>query len=94
MYTQGKRKDSVGSQGKFDCESRLLKIKKLGAVGEGCARKICLYLMQFSSIIGFHGMIIFHQLQKNWYQSVVCYQLLPTLILPNLQQSKMAAHAS
>lgn len=44
MYTRGKRKDSVGSQGNFDCESRLLKIKKLGAVGEGCAREKDLFI--------------------------------------------------
>lgn len=44
MYTEGKRKDSVGSQGNSDCESRLLKIKKLGAVREGCAREKDLFI--------------------------------------------------
>lgn len=44
MYTKGKRKHSVGSQGNFDCESRLLKIKKLGAVGEWCAREKDLFI--------------------------------------------------
>lgn len=35
----GKEKRQCGKSGKlFDCASRLLKILKLGAVGEGCAR--------------------------------------------------------